>query len=587
VEPHLLPAAVDPAPEAAPLAHERLVRHLDRRRAAARVAVEREEAPSAELLDRLGQGVLVDLHRRKLRPLDAPPRVLGALAERHEPEEQLTGRLLLLLPEAAVDLLRPAGEGAGDAADRAVGVTREGAPFAPLVELGQRVLEQRQRARLVGHVRHELREQTRLEPRADSLGRAGDGALELLRPQRDERLDVVAQQLCEAAVEQRPVVEVGPKGDDDAQPCVRVVDRPLEQREELRASRLLLDEREHLLELVDDEHELGLVVREETLDRAQQSAFVLLELLEQTTGDLVADTQERRLELLERIGAGEHLGDVPALGARERAGSQPRHEPRPHDGRLAAAARADDGEEARLRQALDEVLGQRLPAEEVLGVVFGEGAQPLVRVARLERARDGGIERTPEGELARGVLALGPDCDHLDRLLETFQPHRSPLDVVEPVDLAREVRDARAHEHLARARERAEACREVESAAAIATVDAHRLPRVEADPDRERQARIRDRLLDESLLQVGCSPQRLACRVEHGERLVAAELDEGAASRLDRLARELGKARREARSSLVAALLGEPRVAADVSDEECLDPGFDGRHRRIVRYSAS
>jgi hypothetical protein len=62
------------------------------------------------------------------------------------------------------------------------------------------------------------------------------------------------------------------------------------------------------------------------------------------------------------------------------------------------------------------------------------------------------------------------------------------------------VRDARAHEHLARARERAEAGREVERAAAVAAVDAHRLPRVEADPDRERQARIGDRLPDESLL---------------------------------------------------------------------------------------
>ena len=233
------------------------------------------------------------------------------------------------------------------------------------------------------------------------------------------------------------------------------------------------------------------------------------------------------------------------------------------------------------------MLGQRLPAEEVLGVVLGERAQPFVRVARLERARDGGIERTPESELTGGVLALGPDCDHLHRLLETLQPSRSPLDVVEPLDLAREVRDLRAHEHLARAGEGAEAGREVESASAIAAVDAHRLPRVEADPDREGQAWIRDRLADESLLQVGCGAQRLACRVEHGERLVAAQLDEGAAGRLDRIARELGKARREARSSLVAALLRESRVAADVGDEECLDAGFDGRHRRIVDCCAS
>ena len=82
---------------------------------------------------------------------------------------------------------------------------------------------------------------------------------------------------------------------------------------------LVLDEREHLLELVDDEHELRLVVREEALDRPQQAALVLLELLEQPGRRAVRGAQERRLELLERVGAREHLHDVPALGAGKRA----------------------------------------------------------------------------------------------------------------------------------------------------------------------------------------------------------------------------------------------------------------------------
>jgi hypothetical protein len=132
------------------------MRDLDRRRTTARVAVEREQAPGTELLDRLREGVLIDLHRGELRPLDPPPRVLRALAERDEPEEQLSRCLLGRLAEAAVDLLRPAGESARDAADRAVGVLRERTPLAPLVELGEGVLEQRESARLVGDVRHEL-----------------------------------------------------------------------------------------------------------------------------------------------------------------------------------------------------------------------------------------------------------------------------------------------------------------------------------------------------------------------------------------------------------------------------------------------
>ena len=136
MQPHLLAAAVDPAPEAAPLAHQRLVRHLDRRRPASRVAVEREQAPRAELLDRLLERGLVHLHRGELRALDAPPRVLGTLAERDEPEEQLPRGLLSLLAEAGVDLFGPPGERAGDAADRAVGLARQRAPLAPLVQLG-------------------------------------------------------------------------------------------------------------------------------------------------------------------------------------------------------------------------------------------------------------------------------------------------------------------------------------------------------------------------------------------------------------------------------------------------------------------
>ncbi len=290
----------------------------------------------------------------------------------------------------------------------------------------------------------------------------------------------------------------------------------------MRAAILALDERERLLELVDHEHELRLVVDDELLDGAQEPALVLLELLEQAGRRVVPEAQEGRLELLERICPREHLGDVPALGAGKSTLPEPRHETRPHDRRLAASARADDGEEARLRETRDEMLRQRLPAEEVLGVVLGEGPQPLVRVARLERSGEGRIEGAAEGEVAGGVLVLGPDGDHLHRLLEALEPHRPALDVVEPLDLAREMRDARADEHLAGPREGAEPGRKVEGPAAVAAVDGHRLAGVEPDPDRQRQARIGDRLRHEPFLQVGRRPQRLTSRIEDREGLVAA-----------------------------------------------------------------
>src|SRR5436190_3871441 len=586
MQPHLLAAAVDPAPEPAPFAHERLVRHLDRRRSAARVAVKREQAPSAELLDRLLERVLVDLHRGELCPFDAPARVLRALAQGDESEEQLPRRLLRLLPEAAVDLLRPAGQRARDAADRAVRIRRQRAALASLVQLRQGVLEERQGAGLVSDVRDELGEQARLEARAHPLRRTGDRPLELLCLEWDERFDVVAQQFREAAVEQRPVVEVGPQRDDDAEARVRVADRTLEERKELRATRLVLDEGEHLLELIDDQHELRFVVDEEALDGPQQAAIVLLELLEQPRRRTVRRTQERRLELLERIRAREQLHDVPAFRARQRTLPEPRDEPGAHHRRLAAAARADDREKTRLAETLDQMLGQGFPAEKVLGVALAEGPKSLVRVARLERARCCRIERSAKGEIARDVLALRPDRDDLHRFLESLESHRAPLDVLQALDLPCEMRHTRAHEHFARAGERAEPGREIERSAAVAAVDRHRFASVEPDPDSEGQARIGDRLRNEALLQRRRRAQRLPRRIKYGQRLVAAQLDERTAVRLDRLARELREPRRQPRSRFVAALLGEPRIAADICDQERLDPRFDGRHRWIVRFGA-
>ena len=71
-----------------PLPEEGLVRDLDRGLPRVGIAIEREQPVTPERLDhgvhrlRLGE-------RRELRTPDAPPRVLGALAQRDEPEEQL------------------------------------------------------------------------------------------------------------------------------------------------------------------------------------------------------------------------------------------------------------------------------------------------------------------------------------------------------------------------------------------------------------------------------------------------------------------------------------------------------------------
>ncbi len=109
----------------------------------------------------------------------------------------------------------------------------------------------------------------------------------------------------------------------------------------------------------------------------------------------------------------------------------------------------------------------------------------------------------------------------------------APVDVRDALDLPREMRDRRAREDLRRAGDPAEPRRQVERAAAITTLDGHRLPRVQPDPDREGQRRIRDGLVDEPPLELDRRADRLPRRVEDRERLVAAELDDGAAAGLD------------------------------------------------------
>lgn len=61
---------------------------------------------------------------------------------------------------------------------------------------------------------------------------------------------------------------------------------------------------------------------------------------------------------------------------------------------------------------------------------------------------------------------------------------------------------------------------------------------------------------------------------EHAERLVAAQLEQGSPATLHDLAGGVGELRSELGGGLVAALLREQRVAADVGDQERADLGL-------------
>ena len=122
--------------------------------------------------------------------------------------------------------------------------------LASVEQLGERVLEQRQRVRLAAHVADQLGEQARLEPHADPLGRLRRGGLELARPERQHVHDVLGHEPAEDRIGQRAIEEVGAQHDEHPQAVAWFLGRGHETGEE-PVSDVVVDEREELLELVD------------------------------------------------------------------------------------------------------------------------------------------------------------------------------------------------------------------------------------------------------------------------------------------------------------------------------------------------
>ena len=146
---------------------------------------------------------------------------VAVVVEADESEEHVPGRLGGLRAEPGEQRVGPPGQRPRHATAGAVGGDRDRAADPGVEQLGQRVLQQRQRARAVDDLAHHLRDDERVDVDADLAGRAGDRRLELVDRHRRDHLGAVAEQLAEAAVPQRPVVEVGAQRDDDADPRAR------------------------------------------------------------------------------------------------------------------------------------------------------------------------------------------------------------------------------------------------------------------------------------------------------------------------------------------------------------------------------
>ena len=131
---------------------------LDGRSPRAMVAVEGEEAVTAELVDHGLHRHHVDVHGDDLRREDTPPAPLFVLGDGDQAQEQLARRVLLVERQAVVQVVSPPAEHAAHPAHRPEGGEGEPVSVAPVEELGQRVLEERECARLTDDVGEQLGE---------------------------------------------------------------------------------------------------------------------------------------------------------------------------------------------------------------------------------------------------------------------------------------------------------------------------------------------------------------------------------------------------------------------------------------------
>ena len=169
---------------------------------------------------------------------------------------------------------------------------------------------------------------------------------------------------------------------------------------------------------------------------------------------------------------------------------------------------------------------------------------------------------------AGGALVGCAHADDRDAVVDPLErrPLRRPKR--EPADLAGEVHEAFGREDLARACRRAQPSGLVERRAPEAVAEGDGFAGVEADPDAEGEQRVTVGLRRERRLELDRRPQRPTGRLERGERLVPAELDELAAPRFDPLGDDLGEPACQSGGRVVAMQRREARVAADVRDEE-------------------
>jgi hypothetical protein len=414
VRPQVVSGVVDPVAQRGPLSQQRLVGDLHGRTARHRVAIETQQAVSPERVEHpLHPAAIVQLLYLSDEGAPSSLAATAVLIEADQSEQHVSGRLGGVRTKTAKERIRPPGQCSRHATALAVGGEGDRAAGSGLEQLRQRVLQQRQGARSIDDLAHNLRHDEWLDIYADPAGWADDGCFELVDRHRRDHLGPVAEQLAETPMAQWTVVEVGPQRDHDADAGARRgddVDEPVDET----SRRVLVDLGEQLLELVDHQQELAVVVGQEAMDRPPHTAR-RQEQVDQRVRGFGRDTNEGRLQLLEGMRRRCHVDAEPLRRHGQGALRQRGQQPGAHHARLAATTRPHDSNEsspgAGFTEPGDEPLDDAFPPEEVPGIGGTKGAQPLVRVLDrgvVEQRRSWGAERVGQRPAERRRVRVPP-----------------------------------------------------------------------------------------------------------------------------------------------------------------------------------
>ena len=381
---HELPILVDPAAQALPAVQQGFVGHLDRLDGRRRAARRDQQPLVAQAADQRQRGV------RELAGGCPAAGVLLALPRSHQAQEQPLHLRLLGQHQLADQPLGLVGDRPRQPADRLIRLRVQQVPLAPVPQLAQRKFQQRQVPRLVLRIGQHPLHQPRLDAQPRHVRRPLDRLAQLLHRHRPERHHRPALQ----PVRQRPVLrdrppeKIPPQRQHHRQ---RAFLRRLQQRvDEAAAVVGVVRLRDQFFPLIDDEHQpiRPRLLLQHAAHHVPQRGAALGELLGQPLDlaqprDLAHPGFEQRQQRLrqrpQRSIPGPQRHDLPD---RRPITPQPRHQPRPHQRRLARPRRPDHRDQGLLAHQREQPIRRHRAPEEKRLVLLAEIQQPAERTQR-------------------------------------------------------------------------------------------------------------------------------------------------------------------------------------------------------------